>query len=433
MDTKPGPHQLVVVGAGFAGLQVVKRLGHDRRFQITLIDRRNHHLFQPLLYQAASSILPPSEIAWPIRRLVRRYRNVTTLLAEAAGVDAGARQLRLAGGETLSYDSLVLATGATHAYFGHDDWAAFAPGLKTLEDATFIRQRILTAFERAEAAPEEAEPFLTFAIVGAGPTGVELAGSLAELARTHLPDEFRRVDTRRARIVLIEAGERILPTFDPSLSAYAERALKSLGVEVRTGEAVTACDAEGVVTSAGRLPARTAIWAAGVEASPAASWLGVAGDRAGRSPALPNLSAPGLADVFVIGDTASVTWGGGKVVPGIAPAAKQQGDYVARVLTSRVGGRPPPPPFRYRHQGSLATIGRNRAIIDFGEVKLKGRIAWWLWGAAHIYFLITTRSRWAVASSWVYAYLRNEPAARLITWPPPESAPHAPAEPPAPP
>ncbi|HEY1414394.1 MAG TPA: NAD(P)/FAD-dependent oxidoreductase [Caulobacteraceae bacterium] len=421
------PHRLVVVGAGFAGLQVVKRLGHDRRFQIVLIDKRNHHLFQPLLYQAASSILPPSQIAWPIRRLTRRLSNVTTLLAEVAGVDtaieSGVRQVRLTGGGQIPYDTLVLATGAAHAYFGHDDWAASAPGLKTLEDATTIRQRILTAFERAEASPDEAGPYLTFAIVGAGPTGVELAGSLAELARTHLPDEFRRIDTRLARIVLIEAGERILPTFDPSLSAYAAKALQTLGVEVRTGEAVTACDADGVTTTAGVLPAKTIIWAAGVQASPAADWLHLAGDRAGRSPATPNLTAPGLPDVFVIGDTASVGWKDGSTVPGIAPAAKEQGDYVARVLKARVNGRPPPPPFHYRHWGSLATIGRNRAIIDFGEIKLKGRIAWWLWGAAHIYFLITARSRWAVASSWLYAYARNEPAARLITWPPPDAGP----------
>jgi NADH dehydrogenase len=423
MTETPAPHRLVVVGAGFGGLQLVGRLGRDRRFAITLVDRRNHHVFQPLLYQAASSILPPSEIAWPIRRLTRRLPAVTVLLGEAASVDAAAKCVSLADGGRLPYDSLVLATGAAHAYFGHDDWAPFAPGLKTLEDATLIRQRILVAFERAEATPEAAEPFLTFAIVGGGPTGVELAGSFAELARTHLPDEFRRIDTRRARIVLIEAGERVLPGFDPALSAYAAKALASLGVEVRTGEAVTACDAEGVETSAGRLAARTVVWAAGVQASPAARWLGVAGDRAGRSPALPNLTAPGLPDVFVIGDTASVGWGEGRVVPGIAPAAKQQGEYVAKVLKARVGGRPAPAPFRYRHWGSLATIGRHRAIIDFGEVRLKGRLAWWLWGIAHIYFLITARSRMAVAASWFYAYLRNEPAARLITWPPPEADP----------
>lgn len=419
--SQQGGRRLVVVGAGFAGLQVAKRLGRDRRLQITLIDKRNHHLFQPLLYQAASSILPPSQIAWPIRRLARYLPSVTTLLAEVVDVDTVERKVRLADGHSLPYDLLVLATGATHAYFGHDDWAPFAPGLKTLEDATSIRQRILAAFEKAEATPEEAEPWLTFAIVGAGPTGVELAGSLAELARTHLPEEFRRIDTRRARIVLIEAGDRVLPTFDPSLSAYAAKALRSLGVEVRTGEAVTAIDADGVSTATERIAARTAIWAAGVEASPAARWLGVAGDRAGRSPALPNLTAPGLSDVFVIGDTASVSWKGGVPVPGIAPAAKEQGDYVAKVLKARLSGRPPPPAFRYRHWGSLATIGRNRALIDFGEIKLKGWLAWWLWGAAHIYFLITARSRMAVAWNWLWAYARNEPAARLITWPPAET------------
>jgi len=420
-DPTPNPpsdrHRLVVVGAGFAGLQLVKSLGHDKRLAIQLIDRRNHHIFQPLLYQAATSILPPSQIAWPIRQLTRKYPNVTTVLAEVASVDAIARQVRLAGGASLAYDTLVIATGVTHAYFGHDDWAAFAPGLKTLEDATQIRRRILLGFERAEAEPAAAEAHLTFVIVGAGPTGMELAGTIAELARTHLPDEFRNIDTRRARVLLIEAGPTILPTFDPSLAAYALRALVELGVEVRTGEAVTACNADGVVTSAGPIAAHTVIWAAGVEASPAATWLGLAGDRVGRSPAAPNLTAPGFPDVVVIGDTASVTWREGTLVPGIAPAAKQQGAYVARVVRARLDGRPPPPPFRYRHQGSLATIGRNRAIIDFGDIKLKGFLAWWLWGAAHIYFLITARSRLAVTWNWIWAYARNEPAARLITGP----------------
>ncbi|HEY5289239.1 MAG TPA: NAD(P)/FAD-dependent oxidoreductase [Caulobacteraceae bacterium] len=411
----PSRHRLVVVGAGFGGLQLAKRLGGDKRFSIQLIDRRNHHLFQPLLYQAATSILPPSQIAWPVRQLMRRCPSVTTVLAEVTGVDTETRQVHLSDADSVPYDTLVVATGATHAYFGHDGWAAWAPGLKTLEDATRIRRDILLAFEQAENRPEEAGPLLTFVIVGAGPTGVELAGTIAELARTHLPDEFRHIDTRRARVALIEAGPRILPNFDPSLSAYALRALQSLGVEVRTGEAVTACSRDGVVTSTGPLAARTIIWAAGVQASPAADWLGLAGDRAGRAPTTANLSAPGLPDVFVIGDTASVAWREGSIVPGIAPAAKQQGDYVAEVLRARVAGRTPPALFRYHHQGSLATIGRNRAIIDFGEIKLTGVIAWWLWGAAHIYFLITARSRLAVTWNWLWAYARNEPAARLIT------------------
>jgi NADH dehydrogenase len=413
-----GAHRLVIVGAGFGGLQLALKLGRDKRFAITLLDRRNHHTFQPLLYQAATAILPPSQIAWPIRRLMRGRPSVTTRLGEVIGVDAEAREVRLADGERLAYDSLLLATGVTHAYFGHDDWAPFAPGLKTLEDATAIRGRILMAFERAEAHPRQAEALLTFAIVGAGPTGVELAGAIAELARTHLKDEFRHIDARRARVVLLEAGPRILPSFAEDLAAYALRALHELGVEVRTRSPVTACDAQGVVTDAGRLDAATVIWAAGVQASPAADWLGVAADRVGRVPVLPDLTAPGHPEVFVIGDTAQVPWKAGAVAPGIAPAAKQQGAYVARVLKGRLKDRlngRPTPPFRYRHQGSLATIGRNRAIIDFGALRLTGFLAWWLWGVAHIYFLIGARSRLAVSLDWLWAYARNEPAARLIT------------------
>jgi NADH:ubiquinone reductase (H+-translocating) len=406
----------VVVGAGFAGLELVKRLKGQRGLAIHLVDRRNHHIFQPLLYQAATSILPPSQIAWPIRQLVRSFGEVTTVLAEVTGVDVEARRVRLANGD-IPYDTLVLATGVTHAYFGHDDWAPFAPGLKSLEDATLIRRRILVAFERAETSPDEAARLLTFVIVGAGPTGVELAGTIAELARTHLPDEFRNVDTRRARVILLEAGERILPAFDPALSAYARTALESLGVEVRTGEAVTHCDEAGVVTTAGAIAAATVTWAAGVEASPAARWLGLKADRAGRAPAMPDLTAPGRPEIFVIGDTAAVAWRAGAMVPGLAPAAKQQGAYVARVIRARLAGQPPPGPFRYRHEGSLATIGRNRAIIDFGVIKLKGALAWWLWGAAHIYFLIGAQSRAAVTWSWLWAYARNEPAARIITGP----------------
>jgi NADH dehydrogenase len=410
-------HRLVVVGGGFGGLELVKRLKGQRNLAIHLVDRRNHHIFQPLLYQAATAILPPSQVAWPIRQLVRSNAQVTTLLGEVTAVDAAARRIRLADGAALIYDTLVLATGVTHAYFGHDDWAPFAPGLKTLDDATHIRRHILLAFERAEASPAQAETLLTFVIVGAGPTGVELAGTIAELARTHLPDEFRNVDTRRARIVLLEAGERILPAFDAGLSAYARAALSSLGVEVRTGEAVTRCDETGVVTTAATLAAGTVIWAAGVEASPAGRWLGLEADRAGRAPVMPDLTAPGHPDIFVIGDTAAVPWREGAMVPGLAPAAKQQGAYVAQVIRARLSGRPTPGPFRYRHQGSLATIGRHRAIIDFGAVKLKGRLAWWLWGAAHIYFLINARSRLAVTGNWFWAYVKNEPAARLITGP----------------
>lgn len=409
------PHRLVVVGAGFAGLELVKRLRGQPGLAVVLVDKRNHHIFQPLLYQAATSILPPSQIAWPIRQLMRGRREVTTLLGDVVGVDVDRHSVRLASGEALAYDTLVLATGAGHAYFGHDDWAPFAPGLKSLEDATAIRRRILTAFERAEATPQDAERLLTFVIVGAGPTGVELAGTIAELARTHLPEEFRHVDTRRARVILIEAGARILPSFAPAQSAYAEKALGGLGVEVRTGEPVTDCTADGVTTARGKIAAATLIWAAGVAASPAAAWLGLDADRAGRAPTTPDLAAPGHPDIFVIGDTAAVAWGQGNSVPGLAPAAKQQGAYVATVIRARLARRSAPPPFRYVDQGALATIGRNRAIIDIRGLRLRGAIAWWLWGLAHIYFLIGARSRLAVTASWLWAYLKNEPGARLIT------------------
>ncbi|MCF3640543.1 NAD(P)/FAD-dependent oxidoreductase [Rhizobium sp. TRM95111] len=410
------PHHLVVVGGGFGGLQLVKDL-EGAPVRITLVDRRNHHLFQPLLYQVATTILATSEIAWPIRRLFRDRADVTTLLSEVTGVDPAAKTVLLSGGGAVSYDTLVLATGATHAYFGHDEWEAVAPGLKTLEDATTIRRRMLTAFERAELEEDAArrEALLTFVIVGAGPTGVELAGIIAEIAHQILPGEFRRIDTRKARVVLIEAGSRILAGFSEDLSAYAERALKALGVEVLTETRVTDCDREGVTIGEGAIASRTIVWAAGVQASPAAQWLGIPADRAGRAIVQADLTAPGLPDVFVIGDTASVAQENGKLVPGVAPAAKQQGAFVARVIRARLEGGEAPAGFRYRNQGNLATIGRRSAIVDFGRIRLKGTLAWWIWGLAHIYFLIGTRSRFAVAWSWLWTYLSGQHSARLIT------------------
>ncbi|KQV28255.1 NADH dehydrogenase [Rhizobium sp. Root1203] len=409
-------HHVVVVGGGFGGLQVVNDL-KGAGVRITLVDRRNHHLFQPLLYQVATTILATSEIAWPIRRLYSDRPEVTTLLGDVSGVDTAAKELALRDGTTLRYDTLVLATGATHAYFGRDEWEPVAPGLKTLEDATTIRRRLLLAFERAETSKDPAarDALLTFTIVGAGPTGVELAGIIADLAHKTLPREFRNIDTRTTKVILVEAGPRVLPSFAPELSAYAQKVLEDLGVDVRLGQPVTNCSAEGVKIGEQFIASRTIVWAAGVQASPAATWLAGAADRAGRAVVGKDLTAPGLPEVFVIGDTASVVQENGTPVPGIAPAAKQQGSYVAKVIRARLAGRAAPSPFRYRHQGSLATIGQSAAIVDFGRIKLKGGIAWWIWGIAHIYFLIGTRSRFAVAWSWLWIYLSGQHSARLIT------------------
>jgi NADH dehydrogenase len=410
-------HHVVVVGAGFGGLETVHRLA-GAPVDITLVDRRNHHLFQPLLYQVATASLAPSEIAWPIRQLLRRRRDVTTLLASVESVDSRARELRLDDGTRVRYDTLVLATGARHAYFGHDAWEPFAPGLKTLEDATTIRGRILLAFEEAERQEDEQKraALLTFVIVGAGPTGVELAGTIAELAHATLPTDFRRIDTREARIVLIEAGPRVLPAFAEDLSSYAQDALKQLGVEVALGQPVSECNADGVVFGGQTLAAATIIWAAGVQSSPAAQWLAAPADKAGRLKAEPDLTVPGHADIFAIGDAAIVLRPDGQPVPGIAPAAKQEGDYVAKVIRARLSGAPAPAPFLYKHAGDLATIGKRRAVIDFGWIKLRGALAWWLWGFAHIYFLIGVRNRLSVAMNWLWIYARDQRGARLITW-----------------
>ncbi len=410
------PHHVVVVGAGFGGLETVRHLA-GAPVRITVVDRRNHHLFQPLLYQVATASLATSEIAWPIRHLFSKRREVATLLASVETIDKEARQVRLDDGSTLAYDTLVLATGARHAYFGHDDWEPFAPGLKTLEDATAIRSLILLAFERAEreCAAHERAALMTFVIVGAGPTGVELAGMIAELARATLPGDFRAIDTRKTRIVLIEAGPRVLPALAVDLSAYAQKALEGLGVEVALGQAVTECTAEGVVYGGKSLAAATVIWAAGVQSSPAAKWLEAPADRAGRLKVEPDLTVPGRPEIFAIGDAATIARPDGRPVPGIAPAAKQEGKYVAGVIRARLSGRPAPAPFHYRHAGDLATIGKRRAVIDFGWIKLHGAIAWWLWGFAHIYFLIGVRNRLSVALNWLWIYARDQRSARLIT------------------
>ncbi len=409
-------HKVVVVGGGFGGLEAVHGLARTP-VDITLIDQRNHHIFQPLLYQVATASLATSEIAWPIRALVRRRPEVTTILATVVGVDAEARRVRLDDGKTVAYDTLILATGARHAYFGHDEWEPFAPGLKTIEDATRIRRRILMAFERAEweTDPRKRAALLTFVIVGAGPTGVELAGTIAELARDTLPAEFRNIDTQKARVVLIEAGPRVLAGYAEDISDYAQRSLEHIGVEVELGRAVSQCTADGVVYGDRTLEAKTIIWAAGVRASPAAEWLGAPADRAGRLIVNPDLTVPGHPDVFAIGDTVTIPGPDGKPVPGIAPAAKQQGRYVAQVIKARLRGGAPPGPFQYKHAGSLAQIGKRLAVIDFGWLKMRGALAWWVWGIAHIYFLIGLRSRLSVALNWLWIHARNQRSARLIT------------------
>ena len=409
-------HHVVVVGAGFGGLAVTQGLA-GAGVKITIVDQRNHHLFQPLLYQVGTASLATSEIAWPIRHLFRKRKEVTTLLGEVTGVDTRNRSVCLEDGGVIQYDTLVLATGARHAYFGHDEWEPYAPGLKTLEDATSIRRRILLSFERAEREtdPERRAALLTFVIVGGGPTGVELAGAIAELAQQNLPLEYRHIDTRQARVMLIEAGPRILPSFTEDLSAYAHASLERLGVEIQLGRAVRECSGEGVIYGDRALAAKVILWAAGVRASSAAAWAGLPADSAGRAQVEADLTAPGHPEIFVIGDTATVNAWHGKPVPGIAPAAKQQGMHVARTIRMRLGGDTTPRIFRYKHSGNLATIGKRAGVIDFGRVKVRGWLAWWIWGLAHIYFLIGVRNRLAVALSWLWIYVTGSRHACLIT------------------
>ena len=409
-------HRVVIVGAGFGGLWAVKRL-KGAPVDITLIDQRNHHLFQPLLYQVATASLAPSEVAWPIRSVLHDRKDVTTILGAVAGVDPAAHAVRLADGGKVPYDTLILATGARHGYFGHDEWEPAAPGLKTIEDATAIRSHILLAFEQAEreADPARLAALLTFAIVGAGPTGVELAGTIADLARDTLPRDFRAIDTRQTRVLLIEAGPKVLNGYRDSLSDYAKRALEKLGVEVRLNAPVTQIERGAVTFGGQRVAAHTIIWAAGVRASPAAEWLGVKADRNGRIVVEPDLSIPRHPDIFAIGDTITVPGPNGAPVPGIAPAAKQEGAFVAETIRRRLSGNSERPAFRYHHEGSLAQIGKGKAVIDFGWLKLRGAIAWWFWGLAHIYFLVGVRSRLSVALNWLWIYTRDQRSARLIT------------------
>ncbi len=403
-------HRVVVVGAGFGGLSVARSLRREP-VSITIVDRRNFHLFQPLLYQVATAALNPSDIAYPIRTIFRRQRNVERIvLGEVIGVDPAERTVDLADGERLAYDTLVLATGATHSYFGHDDWRQTAPGLKTIEDALTIRRRILEAFERAEHHPENSQKELTFVVVGAGPTGVELAGALAEIATRSLVDEYHRIDPASARVILVEGGPRVLPVYPPRLSASARQQLESLGVEVRVDSAVSEVDESGVVLADGtRIEAGTVLWAAGVTASPLGAMLGVETDRTGRVRVGPDLSVTGHPEVFVIGDLAAI-----EGVPGVAPAALQQGRHAGRQIANDVAGRPRVP-FRYRDKGSLATIGRARAVADLGVIRFSGSAAWAAWLTIHIAYLIGFRNRLLVLISWAWNYLTFRRGARIIT------------------
>jgi NADH dehydrogenase len=413
MPAIPTPPHVVVIGGGFAGLWATRALAKSP-VRITLVDRCNHHLFQPLLYQVATAGLSAPDIAAPLRHILRKQKNVEVRLAEVRGIAAAARRITLEDNTQLDFDYLLLASGATHAYFGRDEWAQHAPGLKTLDDALQLRRRLLLAFERAEAEPDPTKrtAWLSFAIVGAGPTGVELAGTLAEIARHTLTNEFRNINPSEARVRLIEAGPRVLSSFPGDLSEKARRQLRKLGVEVSTGTPVTHIDESGYRLGDEFVPARTVVWAAGVAASPLAKSLGVPLDRAGRVPVESDLSVPGYPRIFVAGDLASLQQDG-KPVPGVAPAAKQMGRHVADAIGARLQGQSAAA-FRYRDYGNLATIGRMAAIVHFGRLKLSGLFAWWFWLTAHVFFLIGFRNRMVVLLNWAWAYWSYQRGARII-------------------
>ncbi|WP_305806380.1 NAD(P)/FAD-dependent oxidoreductase [Stenotrophomonas sp. YIM B06876] len=414
MSSTPFP-RLVVIGGGFAGLWAIRKLARAK-LRITLIDRRNHHLFQPLLYQVATAGLSAPDIAAPLRHILGRQHNVEVRLGQALRIDRQQHQVHLDDGGVLGYDLLLVASGATHAYFGNDHWARHAPGLKSLEDALALRRKLLLAFERAETEPdpEKQAAWLSFAIVGGGPTGVELAGTLAEIARHTLHNEFRHIDPAAAKVRLVEAGPRVLAGFPAVLSLKARRQLQRLGVEVLTGQAVTAIDGEGFQLGERFVAARTVVWAAGVAASPLGRTLDTPLDRAGRVQVEPDLTVPGCPEIFVAGDLAAVRQVNGQPVPGVAPAAKQMGNHVAAIIAARLGGKASPGAFVYRDFGNLATIGRVAAIVHLGKLKLSGVLAWWFWLAAHVFFLIGFRNRVVVLLNWAVAYWSYQRSARII-------------------
>jgi NADH dehydrogenase len=410
-----GQPRIVIVGAGFAGLACAKELG-GAPARVTIVDRHNYHLFVPLLYQVATAALSPADIARPIRRILGRYRNIEVVLGDVVAVDTAARQVSTADGRTIDYDRLVIATGSEYSYFAHPEWARFAPGPRTLPDARQIRARLLTAFERAEISsdPAEQDALMTIVIIGGGPTGVEMAGSVAELTRHALARDFRRIDPRRARIILIEAGPRILPAFPVSLSDYALATVTRLGVTVMTGQPVDAVDAHGVTVGDKRIVAGTIVWGAGIKASPAGQLLGVELDRAGRVPVAPDLSVVGVPEVYALGDMALVPAADGTPLPALAQVAKQQGQHVGRALVANLRDGKAMPAFHFHNRGNTAIIGRNAAVFDFGWMQIKGRIAWVLWAIIHVALLVGFDNRLRVTLQWAWRYVTYQVGARLI-------------------
>jgi NADH:ubiquinone reductase (H+-translocating) len=408
---------VVVVGGGFGGLEAVRALANSE-VDVTLVDKKNHHCFQPLLYQVATAALSPADVAWPIRSILSDQKNAAVIMADVSNIDVAAGQVATADGLAIPFDYLVIATGVTSSYFGHPEWSKYAPGLKTIEDATRIRARILSCFEQAERMQDDQarRNAMTFVVVGGGPTGVELAGSIADIAHNVLARDFRHIDPGTAKIVLVEAGQRLLPAFNDDLSSYTRGSLQQMGVEVLTGTSVTDCTARGVALSDGRqIDSCCVVWAAGVRATPAAGWLGAQTDRAGRVSVDEFLRVPPHANVFAIGDVAAAK-SGGRPVPGLAPAAKQMGQFVGKYIANDVAKRPRKPSvFVYRHQGDLATIGKRSAVVSLGRLQLKGLPGWVFWSLVHIYFLIGLRNRISVAVNWIWEYLTFQRGARLIS------------------
>jgi len=409
---------VVIVGAGFGGLAAAKAL-RNTPSNVVLIDRVNHHLFQPLLYQVATTVLTPSQIATPIRSIFRNQKNTTVVMGEVTGIDKDQKCVFVSDADRqnvpIAYDHLILATGASHSYFGHNEFAEYAPGLKSLADAEAARNKILQAFEVAEAEEDPArhQDLLTFVLVGAGPTGVEMAGALAILVRTALKSDFRRIDPTSARIVLVDMAPKVLGPFSESLSKAAKQRLEKLGVEIRLGHSVDQIDAEGVVIAGERIPSKTVIWTAGVAPSPAGRWLNVETDRAGRVRIQKDLSVPGHSEIFVVGDTASLDQDG-KPLPGVAQVAMQQGRYAGKLIHSRIVGNPPPPPFSYFDKGSMAVVGRGFAVLQSGKVQVSGLAAWLTWAAVHLQFLATSSLRLGVFLQWIWTYVTGQRGDRLI-------------------